>query len=106
MTNLMAILFNQGKPLPKAPKARLRELCETRKKKSELTAGDMVFAALREIAAPCRSRDIVDATGLSHQVVGYHLDRFRKAGAVIRHEAEPRAKGHPGQLPVLWSIVK
>ena len=106
MTTLMSILFNQGKPLPKAPKARLRELCETRKKKSEMTAGDMVFAALREIAAPCRARDLVDATGLSPQVVGYHLDRFFKASAVTRHNPQPRQKGQPGHLPVLWSISK
>ncbi len=104
MTTLMSILFNQGKPLPKAPKTRLRELCETRKARSEMTAGDMVIAALRELAAPCQTRDIAEETGLSKQVVGYHLDRFLKAGVVIRQEPNPRAKGQAGQLPVLWSL--
>lgn len=97
MTSLMSILFNQGKPLPKAPKERLRELCESRKKKSEMTAGDMVVAALRESSGPCRARDICNATGLSPQVVGYHLDRLFKAGAVSRQA---------GQRSILWSMTK
>lgn len=103
---LQEILFNKGKPLPKSPKARLRELCDTRKKQSELTAGDLIFAALRASEVPCSARDIAKATGISAQVIGYHLDRFLKAKAIVRHDPKQRVKGTPGQAPFLWSIKK
>lgn len=103
---LQEILFNKGKPLPKSPKARLRELCDTRKKQSELTAGDLIFAALRASEVPCSARDIATATGISAQVIGYHLDRFLKAEAIVRHDPMQKQKGKPGQAPFLWSIKK
>ncbi len=101
---LQEILFNRGKPLPKAPKERLRELCEARKKREEMTAGDLVYAALRASEAPCCARDIAEATGLSAQVIGYHLDRFFKAEVINRHDPKPRPKGKSGQAPFLWSL--
>lgn len=103
---LQEILFNKGKPLPKTPKARLRELCDTRKKKSEMTAGDLIFAALRASDVPCSAREIAEATGISAQVIGYHLDRFLKAEVIVRHDPKQKQKGKPGTAPYLWSIKK